>query len=253
MDHIQVEPAGLAGDRRFMLVDYAGKFITQRTRPDLTRFDLRVLPEGYLVSDKLTGVSKILAFFPTLGNVIQVNLWDDMIQAYEVMDAWSTWFSDLLNEQVRLVQLNSEEPRLIQAKYQTLGSQQSSFADSLPILLASMKSYQAVEGVLGSPFDYLRFRANILVSGTLAFSEDTWAEIKVGEVSLLGAKPCGRCQLVNVEPKTGEVDSAMLKALATFRTHGNQVYFGQQMVPIQMGILRVGDEIQVIKTKDALF
>ena len=254
VDEIEVEATGLMGDRRFMLVDVAGTFITQRTRPDLTRFRLKIHTDGFEVYDQLSGLKKVLKLLPDLLGQVQVELWDDQLHVCEVGEGWSEWFSELLHEPVRLVMQLAHHPRIIAEKYQTIGSHQSSFADSLPILLASENSYAKVAEVYGKPFDYQRFRANIIVSGSQAFAEDMWNEVTISTVRLSGAKPCARCQLVNVEPSTGEVDKGgVLKALASFRQKDNKVYFGQQMVPIQLGKIRVGDELNVINLKDALF
>ena len=254
VDHVDVDAAGFVGDRRFMLVDTQGKFITQRTRPDLTRFQLSLHEEGYQVFDKTSGTSKVLTSHPTLMDTLSAELWDDQLHVREVGDGWATWFSDLLDEPIRLVMQIGDAPRIIQDKYQTQGSNQSSFADSLPILMASEASYKAVEKVYGKSIDPLRFRANIVVGGCDAFAEDTWEEISIESVRLFGAKPCARCQLVNVEPQTGMVDQGgVLKALSTFRLKDNKVYFGQQMVPITLGKIRVGDELIISKQKNALF
>jgi uncharacterized protein YcbX len=59
---------------------------------------------------------------------------------------------------------------------------------------------------------------------------------------------------VNVEPSTGVIDKGgVLKALASFRQKDNKVYFGEQMVPITLGHIQVGDELHVLKRKDGLF
>lgn len=254
VEQVEVEAAGFKGDRRFMLVDLQGKFITQRTRPDLTRFQLTLQPGGYSVTDQTTGLSKVLLTNAPLIESVEVELWDDHLQVMEVGEGWSEWFSSILNEPVRLVKQVNEAPRLIPVKYQTAGSQQSSFADALPILMASLASYVAVEQVFGAQIDPLRFRANVIVSGCEAFEEDHWEEISIQTVRLFGAKPCARCQLVNVEPSTGVVDKGgVLKALASFRQKDNKVYFGEQMVPISLGQIQVGDELIVVKRKNALF
>jgi uncharacterized protein YcbX len=251
---VLVDAAGFVGDRRCMLVDPNGKFITQRTRPDLTRFKLSLVEDGYLVQDQITGQSKVLSSMPKLKESLAAELWDDSLQVVEVGEGWSEWFSDLLEEPVCLVMQKPESPRIIKEKYQTIGSNQSSFADSLPILLASEASYKQVEAVYGQDYDPLRFRANLIVEGAESFEEDTWAEISISSVRLFGAKPCARCQLINVHPATGQVDQGgMLKALATFRQKDHKVYFGQQMVPITMGKIQVGDEVIVSTRKDALF
>lgn len=252
LQHVEVDSLGLVGDRRFMLVSDSGQFITQRTRPDLTRFTLKLQGKDLLILDQLTQKHRFLSENPPLGNWVDVTLWDDQIHVREVADGISSWFSDLLGESVRLVQIQSSAPRIIEVKYQTSGSQQSSFADSLPILMASEASYQAVEHRLGTSFDWMRFRANVVISGVKAFEEDSWLEFSLGTVRLFGAKPCARCQLVNVNPATGEVDKSMLETLSKFRKVGNKVYFGQQAVPVVSGRLAVGDEIHVEKSKDAL-
>lgn len=253
LQEVDVDALGLCGDRRFMLVSDSGQFITQRTRPDLTRFELKLYGDDYLIRDKITQTHRVLSPNPALGDWVDVTLWDDQIHVREVMDGISSWFSTLLQESVRLVQIQSDSPREIDTKYHTEGSKQSSFADSLPILIASEASYQAVEQKLGHAFDWMRFRANVIVSGVEAFEEDTWSDFTMGPVQLLGAKPCARCQLVNVEPSTGEVGKSVLTTLSTFRQVNHKVYFGQQAVPVVLGKLAVGDEIHVAKRKDALF
>ncbi len=253
LERVAVDAMGLADDRRFMLVSASGQFITQRTRPDLTRFELRMSGDDFLIWDKISHSQRILRRQPSLGDWVDVSLWDDRIHVREVADDLSFWFSGLLNEPVRLVQIQSEAPRSIEEKYQTAGSQQSSFADSLPILIASEASYRAVASRLGTPFDWMRFRANVIIAGLEAFEEDTWLEFSLGTVRLLGAKPCARCQLVNVDPSAGTIETSMLMALNGFRKAGNKVYFGQQAVPITLGYLAVGDLIHVEKSKDALF
>ena len=230
-----MEKEGLRDDRRFMLVDEQGKFITQRTRPTLTRFALSESANGYLVKDAVTGLEKELCTAPTLGDFISVDIWDDQLQAREVMDGWSLWFSQALSQQVKLVRITEENPRQMKEKYQTAIAKNTSFADSLPLLVVSSGSFSALERKVMGPVDRLRFRPNIIVSATEPFVEDTWSEIKIGEVSLSGAKPCARCPLVNVDPISGESDKKTLKTLASFRTINQKVYFGQQFVPISIG------------------
>lgn len=248
-----MEKEGLRGDRRFMLVDAGGKFITQRTRPELTRFVLSESAQGFIVKDSASGLEKELTWEPVLGSWIPVEIWEDQLPAREVLEGWSDWFSNALSQEVRLVRISSEKPRVMKAKYQTELAKNTSFADSLPVLLVSSGSYTSLQEHVGEPIDQLRFRPNIIVSSPEPFVEDTWAELKIGEVSLSGAKPCARCPLVNVDPLTGESDKKTLKALASFRTLNHKVYFGQQFVPMSVGKIQVGMEVQVIQSKDAIY
>jgi uncharacterized protein YcbX len=253
LQKVVMEKEGLRGDRRFMLVDAQGKFITQRTRPELTRFVLSETVGGFLVKDVKSGLAKELPWFPVLGSHLKVEIWEDHLPAREVLDGWSDWFSKALAESVSLVQLTDDSPREMKAKYQTDLAKNTSFADSLPLLVVGSASYQALEDRMEQEVDRLRFRPNIIVSSKEPFVEDSWAEIQVGELRLSGAKPCARCPLVNVDPYSGESDKKTLKMLASFRTLNNKVYFGQQFVPISLGEIQVGDEVQVIRTQDAVY
>jgi len=237
-----------------MLVDSANKFITQRTRPELTRFQLEAKGGGFEVKDQRNQCVKFLDFNPPLGSTEEVQIWDDRVMACEVLDDWSVWFSEKIGEEVRLFQLSSLFSRYIQPVYQTAESKISSFADSLPILLCSEASFHHVDSLLDQPLDWRRFRPNIIVSNQMAFEEDTWQEISIGNsVKLFGAKPCARCQLINVDPNDGTSDSTILKALSQTRKFENKVYFGQQFVPISLGEIKVGDRININKLKDAIF
>jgi hypothetical protein len=253
LQKVVIEKEGLRGDRRFMLVDRQGKFITQRTRPELTRFLLSESAGGFLVKDEQTGLTKELSRSPLLGEYIQVEIWEDQLLAQEVGDGWSTWFSKALNEEVRLVRITDENPRKMKPKYQTNLVKNTSFADSLPLLVVGSASYKALEDRQGGSIDRLRFRPNIIISTDEPFIEDTWAEIQLGSSRLSGAKPCARCPLVNVDPYTGESDKSTLKTLASFRTLNHKVYFGQQFVPMELGEIKVGMELQVSHFKDAIY
>ena len=254
--HVQeawVEPSGLRGDRRYMLVDANHQFITQRTRPELTRFALEEQEGGFLVKDQLTQTHKFLAHDVRLGSYMNVTIWEDEVLAAVVLDEWAAWFSERLQEPCFLVVQDPNYTRGIQEKYRTAVSAQSSFADALPILVCSEANFTALADILGEEVNPMRFRANVMVSGSEAFEEDTWAEIQMGENQRWkGAKPCARCQLVNVNPSDGTKDAQTLRALASFRTFGNKVYFGQQFVPISLGKIHVGDLIQPIQFKDAM-
>ncbi|MHA8065608.1 MOSC domain-containing protein [Aquirufa sp. ROCK2-A2] len=249
----EVEVMGLENDRRFMLVDADGKFISQRSLPGLVRFHLSLnLKGGIEILDKVSHLRRNLSFHPNLGESIQVQIWEDIVTAKLVLEDFTDFFSDLLEMPVRLVQIDPSFPRLVKEKYQTEISNQSSFADSLPILLCSEASANDLSQKVGA-FNLMRFRPNIVVSNPIPFEEDTWKEIQIGEVRLFGAKPCARCNLINVNPKNGTVSTEILKGLSTYRMFNHKVYFGQQFVPITLGKIQVGDSIQISETKDAVY
>lgn len=244
LPEIEIWQLGLQGDREMMLVDTHGVFITQRTRTELTRFKVWVSPQGVRVNDKITHAEFTVKPADFTGRLDKVQIWEDEVVHTSVNHAASKWFSEILGEPVSLVKINSEYPRYTDAKHNTPFSKITSFADSLPILLCGSASFKAVEADYGV-YNWLRFRPNIIVDTERAFEEDFWDTISFGEVALQHKKRCARCNLIMVDPETGEIDKKFLSQLSQYRTHQNKVYFGIQIVPIQGGTLRVGDAVSV--------
>ncbi len=94
----------------------------------------------------------------------------------------------------------------------------------------------------------LRFRPNLVVSGTTPHAEDEWKRIRIGAVEFDIVKPCTRCIFTTVDPQRGERDAngEPLKTLTTYRRSPNGVTFGQNLIPRGSGTLRVGDAIEVL-------
>jgi uncharacterized protein YcbX len=91
-----------------------------------------------------------------------------------------------------------------------------------------------------------RFRPNIVFSGGEAFAEDSWKKIRVGELEFQVVKPCGRCVMITVEQNTGIKGAEPMKTLATYRKVGSKILFGQNMVALSTGVIKVGDEIKLV-------
>jgi uncharacterized protein len=253
LDSSHIDALGLKNDRRFMLVDANGQFISQRTFPGLVRFHLSINQKGEIeILDKVSHLRKILSYTPELGQKIPVKIWEDEVDARLVLEDFSDFFSDLLEIPVRLVMMDSASSRQTDHKHHTDISKYTSFADSLPILVCTEASAKDLSEQVGA-FNLMRFRPNLVISNDIPFEEDTWKEISIGEVRLFGAKPCARCNLVNVNPKTGTVSSEILKGLSSYRKFGQKVYFGQQFVPISLGQIHVGDVVDIVDTKDAIY
>jgi len=244
-DEIEVGPNGLLGDREMMLIDSTGKFISQRTKRDLVRFQLNEYQDSYKVIDRW-GNEEIKIDMSAFNQIVeQVEIWDDKVQQVWMNEEMSRWFSMILKEPVRLVKLNTNYQRGISKKYTTKYSQNTSFADSLPILLCTTASFQQVEEVYGD-FDFLRFRPNIVIKNVIPFEEDNWITIQTNHVQLSNKKPCARCNLITVDPQSGKVDPNFLKKLSEFRTVNHKVLFGIQVVPEKGGNLKVGEEVSVV-------
>jgi MOSC domain-containing protein len=126
---------------------------------------------------------------------------------------------------------------------------QVSFADGFPLLLISEASLADLNGRLPAPVEMRRFRPNLVVDGDLPYAEDNWRRIRVGDVEFAGVKNCSRCVFTTIDPDSGEVhpDKEPLRTLSTYRrrTQGG-VYFGQNLIPRDAGVIRIGDPVTVI-------
>lgn len=235
-----VEPAGLAGDRRWMLVDPDGRFVTGRQLPGLVRIRLGVNAEG-----TLTLPDGLEVAMSTGGDARTVTIWRDAVAACEPDPAASAWFSETLGRPLHLVCGVPSAPRVVRGP----GAQEGdivSFADGYPLLLISQASLADLCARVGRPVEMARFRPNLTVLGGTAYQEDAWSAVEIGEVRFDVAKTCTRCVFTTVDPATGErsADGEPLQTLKTYRRRDDGVIFGMNLIPRGRGVLRVGDPVR---------
>jgi uncharacterized protein YcbX len=255
LDAAAVESRGLAGDRRAMIVDAAGRFVTQRALPALAA--IRVAPEddGFT----LTGPSgSVRVATPQHGRRRTVTVWGDRVDAVAGEAAVDAVLWRWLGEPVSLVHMDDVSRRPVDPQWQEQDAEVS-FADGFPLLvagtasLAQLNRRMADRGAAPVPMD--RFRPNIVVETDEPFLEDRWARIAVGDVVLDLVKPCTRCVVTTTDQKTGRVatDNEPLATLATFRRSRDPrtpgVMFGWNAVPRATGRLAVGDTVSVVETR----
>lgn len=241
----EVGPRGLLGDREMMLVDSTGMFITQRTKVELVRFALEEFQSTYKIIDRWSSSEIVIDPDGFTDTIEQVEIWDDLVDHVLCHPEMSEWFSTILKEKVRLVKLKTLADRLISQKHQTVYSKSTSFADSLPLLVCSTSSLAFVANDYGD-FNFLRFRPNIVIHNEFPFEEDHWNLITQNEVVISAKKKCARCNLITLDPNTGEIDKTFLGKLSKYRTVDQKVNFGVQFVPENGGILEIDKDIQVL-------
>lgn len=233
---------GLAFDRRWMLVDSKGVFITQRKLAQLTLMSLELNQSNLIVTSGINGAVLKVPFLPR-GQTIEVSIWNDVVRAIEVSPEISAWFSDQLNQSVKLVFMAKDSHRMIDRNY-AKNEETVSFADGYPLLLVNIASLQDLNTRLINEVDALRFRPNIVVEGNHPFEEDNWSEIKIGNTKIEVVKPCARCVVVNINPANASKDKEVLEKLATYRKEGNKVLFGVNALVHQVGEISVGDMLE---------
>ncbi len=241
------EDRGLAGDRRWMLVDEGGRFISLREERQLLHFVMEEHGQEWCIryGDTSLLIPKIL----TSGKEMTVTIWEDSVLAWEGEAQWSEWFSSVLGRTCKLVYMPPEGHRPVKSTWQ-LANEEVSFADGYPYLLVNDASLTALSEKTGKFMDARRFRPNLVFSGGAVYDEFTYREVAIGEVILNGLKPCIRCVVVTLDPETGEQSKEPLKTLATEAIEGN-VVFGQHATIKRAGCLSIGDTVTILKRKDS--
>lgn len=242
-----VETRGLARDRRWMAVDANGKFLTGREHARLTL--IRALPnaDGSLHLDA-PGTSGLRVPVPDARGVrVASAVWGSPVSPLLADETTNAWLSTFLGAPARLVHMDAECVRAIDAKYAAPGDEVS-LADGFPLLLISQAALDLLDSKLAAPVPMLRFRPNLVVAGTEPHAEDAWKRIRVGEVEFDVVKPCVRCVFTTVDFERGERDPSgePLRTLIGYRRGDKGVTFGQNLIPRGKGVVRVGETVSVI-------
>jgi uncharacterized protein len=250
-----VEPWGLAGDRRWLLVDPDGKFITQRSDPALARVVVRYggtgAPAGSITVSAGRGPALAVPAPAEVrgAEMLWVTVWSSKVLAAAAGPGADEWFSRFLGRPVRLVHLDDPTRRQVDPEFGA-PDDRVSFADGYPLLLTSVGSLAELGRWLTEdghpPVPMNRFRPNAVIAGTPAWAEDGWHRVRIGAMTFRVVKPCGRCQITTTDQVTGERGRQPLKMLGRRRRLGQQLVFGQNAIPEAPGTLRVGDPVSVL-------
>ncbi len=239
----KVEERGFKYDRRWMLVEPSGEFLTQRQHPQLALLQV-ALGESELTVFSKVDPSREISFDLEMnsGKEMQVKVWGDEVAALQVAPTVSAWFSDFLGMDVELVVMPESSHRKLDPRY-AVQEESVSFADGMPYVIIGQASLDELNGRLADPVGMDRFRPNLVFSGGDAYAEDQFKKLQIGEVDFQVVKPCARCVMITVDQEKGAKGKEPLATLATYRSLGSKVYFGQNAVALTQGIVRVGDPI----------
>ncbi|GAB2847753.1 MOSC domain-containing protein [Streptomyces deserti] len=249
-----VEPWGLAGDRRWVLIDDGGKVVTQRQQPRLALAAAELLPGGG-VRLSAPGMEPLTVRVPRPVRTVPVEIFRDKVEAVPAEDAAAhAWCSAYLGTDVRLVHMDDPALRRPVDPEYALPGETVSFADGYPLLLATVSSLDALNSLMAEgdhagegPLPMNRFRPNVVVAGTAAWAEDGWSRIAVGDVTFRIAKTCGRCVVTTTDQGTAVRGREPLHTLGQHRRIGGKLVFGQNLVPLSRGMIRVGDPVRILE------
>lgn len=240
---------GPAGDRRWMLVDASGRFVTQRTHPRMCLMSATIEADGLLLL-QAPGQPDVLVRPVAQPDQLQVTVWEDEVAALAVSPAADAWCSDFLDMPVRLVWMPESTQRTVSPAHAGAGHL-TGFSDGFPVLLVTQSSLDHLNARLPSPVDWRRFRPNIVIAGDVPpHAEDGWQRLQVGEVELAVVKPCSRCVIPSIDPDTADKNSQILTALRGYRAGPDgKTYFGQNVIVTRRpdrACLSLGDPVRIL-------
>lgn len=245
VDETDVERMGLADDRRMMAVTPEGGFLTQREHPRLALVTPAISGEKLTLSAPNT--DSLTISIQKSGPTRPVDIWRSKgVQAVDQGEAAAEWFSDWLGTSVWLMHLAEGYIRRVSEKYAVNEDDHTGFADGYPILLASEESLADLNARLETPIPMNRFRPNVVVKGCEPFAEDTWTRIRIGEIKMAIVKPCARCVVTTIDKETLEQNKEPLKTLASYRRRDSEAMFGQNVIPLNEGRLRLGMSVEIL-------
>ena len=162
VEEAEVTARGFANNRRFMIVDADGTFVTQRERPELVRVRTALEPDAVHLT--APGLPKLrLPLRHEAGRRRDILVWQHRGRAV-VHDEGSAWISRWLGGPHELVYMPDDERRPVSPDYGRPGDIVS-FADGYPLLLISQASLDDLNARLERPIVMERFRPNIVVEG----------------------------------------------------------------------------------------
>ncbi len=245
VSQMALEKRGLRYDRRWMVVDAQGNFLTQRQFPQMTFLSVELRSSDLCLN--APGRSPLMIpLEPSSTQRTSVIVWSDTCQAVEMGSEAHAWISQFLGCPCKLVFMPEDSVRQVNPQYAT-PTDQTAFSDGFPLLLISEASLQDLNERLPYPVLMKRFRTNLVVRGGTPYQEDRWKRIRIGSIEMRVVKPCSRCTITTINLETGVLEKEPLATLATYRKQDGKVYFGQNLIHSNEGLLKAGDAIEILE------
>lgn len=257
LSRVEMTRRGPAGDRMFQVIDAGAQPVTQRRRPELATVRTALIADGIRVD--ADGRTPLAIAAPSANDVTARSLLGASVDAADAGDEAAAWFSELLDDPVRLVAITDGSDHLVPFPGADM---HLGWADGASVVLANRASRSWLNERAGEPFGMDRFRPNLTIDAE-PWAEDTWRELSVGAARLGVGHAWPRCTIPQVDQLDGSrhrEPARVLKAhrwcsqapsvLAALRPvlEGNAL-FGIACLVVRAGAtVAVGDDVIVHRT-----
>jgi len=247
----EVDALGFVGDRRFLVVDANGQFLTQRALPRMALIETALTSRDLILRAQHGGSCPVPLRATAPAEIITVSIWKSSgLLAEDCGVEVAVWLSDFLRTQVRLVRIGEKFRRDIVKPGKSRPGDVVNFADGYPFMILGDATLADLNDRLDEPLPVDRFRPSFLVSGSEAFAEDTWKRFRIGSVEFRTAGACARCIITTTNQQTAERGNEPLRTLAMYRRAPDDptdVIFGQNLIhETKSGSVRVGDAVELL-------
>ena len=244
LDSAVMDRFGLAGDRRWMLVDARGRFLSQRSLARMALLEVECTDAGLRL--RFDGASVEATQPDPVGERVLATVWNDSVATVLADAAVNDWLSAALGQPIRLVYYPDDALRGVDPDYAPPG-QLVSFADGFPLLLVTEAALTALNQRLPTPVPMDRFRPNLVIAGAAAHAEDGWQQIRIGDAIVDLVKPCSRCAVPGIDQQTAERDPHINRALADYRRRDGVIFFGMNAIAAAGARFAVGDPVEIVR------
>jgi uncharacterized protein len=255
----EVRPWGLAGDRRWMVVDGHGTLVTARELHELFTITAdtaeTVPPAKAALRLSADGHEPVDVDEPE-ADLVPVRLHSHELLARPAGVEADAWIRSVVGrDDLSLVWCDDPTRRSLNPSYSRPG-EHTAFADGYPVTLASLDSLARlndwiVEDALArgeepdAPLPIERFRPNLVVEGTEPFAEDHWQRVRIGGVVLRKAKAVDRCVMTTISLLDLTTAKEPIRTLARRRMWDHKTWFAIHLIPERTGEIEVGDSVYV--------
>ena len=232
---VHVSETGVVEDRRFHVIDTAGRLMTQRQIAKMVQVKAEynsnperlslIFPDGSIIEDA-----------PEAGDIVKTFIFGRMVGGRVVGGGFAQALSHFCDADIRLVK--TDQPGQCQ--------------DAYPISILSQASLDQLgdQAGLSKPMDNRRFRPNFFINNTMPHEEDSWVgeEVSVGpevRVKVVARDP--RCAITTHDPDTGTRDMNTLRVILNYRPDPQAAYFGVYGTVSKPGAVSLGDRVEVVK------